>query len=1216
MYLKSLRVKRWRSFGEFSIDFAEGLNVVAGPNESGKSSLREALVAAFLSPLRPRGRSVVSAAKPWGTNSTPEVEVAFVHKGKLWRVHKRFFTDVAELECEGRILFQGPSVQNELEELLAGNAFSSIVAAQGEIAMAGVPPRLRSQVAASEVLSPGISWLESRLDDLNRQYWSEHRGSPRKPLEDVRVRAIECEDEVRRLEQEISESDRESRELEELDLELLVERTRLEEVREQEAAEMAQIGSQIRDLEREVNQRDSWIKRWEELRVHVLEHWKRVRDHQDKVQRVGELGGPPDRQGVDSLMAVQRYLEARRTWLLQRELDSLHPPAQADLVELKRIGEDLRALEGLIEVLPDDVDQSAAHALEAEVEQAKERCTLAEASLQELEKALEQYREIVNRRRLVAGEVRSLDDGIARWKGALAAVLEQGQDLRRYRTRLADLKNVFGSAPDRDKLESLKSRQQYCRYRLQRVIKQEIEELSLPSSSDLLALEKIEAKVEALESTLRVAQPDVGSRLLGPLLGAASVVIGLLLGTVLGLGIGWTMGVALVFGASAFLIGQMLRRKPSRAELLRAQELERLSNQRDERLKSLAVVSLGEAQQRVKRAADLETELAAHVPSGDLTDSRPSLEDVEEIDSWDKRRLLLELESLPARLTDLERQWVKQNERQQQHREAYEAALQANPQFALDASLKQLATVAREFLGVSLEAPKDPTEKWFVELEQSDWLAPIKARHTECLRQLHTCDEDLAKSSETEFAAQRNDLRQNLKQQEESMTAAIRRLESVRGSWVGNRELLRKNVRSSTFLTKHLTDFIEWPGEEYLGPLREAAHELRKEIEGLRQGILQRWEARDEPDLWRRSQRANELRGQVPAERVTDDLLSHLRTATGDKDLDDLGYPQLMLRLKQLPEAIAKAERDWVHQKEEYERKAQVRTELMSHNPLELLQHGLTQLARLASEQSDLKDVSLPGDPAEWVEVLGEDSLQKPVSRRRKCLADEVDALRRISAGQSDSDHILINVRNSRTAIADRVNEIMRRIQQFQGRIEGHGGLFGQLAEAREQLDRAQTEQRRVELEAGALQLLKKSLGDAKAEIESDLVGPLRDRINERLLRLTAGRYLGLEMETDFTTERVFFEDQKPVSVSDLSYGTQEQLAFLSRLCLAELLAEEERSLAVFDDNLVHTDSIRMSLACGVIDEASERVQVLIFTCHPERFLSLKGKVNTISMAS
>ena len=75
MQLESLKVINWKSFGEYSLEFINGINIIHGPNEAGKSSLQEAIRAVFQTPVAPRGTTLVSAARPWGKKSNPEIEI-------------------------------------------------------------------------------------------------------------------------------------------------------------------------------------------------------------------------------------------------------------------------------------------------------------------------------------------------------------------------------------------------------------------------------------------------------------------------------------------------------------------------------------------------------------------------------------------------------------------------------------------------------------------------------------------------------------------------------------------------------------------------------------------------------------------------------------------------------------------------------------------------------------------------------------------------------------------------------------------------------------------------------------------------------------------------------------------------------------------------------------------------------------------------------------
>jgi len=62
-------------------------------------------------------------------------------------------------------------------------------------------------------------------------------------------------------------------------------------------------------------------------------------------------------------------------------------------------------------------------------------------------------------------------------------------------------------------------------------------------------------------------------------------------------------------------------------------------------------------------------------------------------------------------------------------------------------------------------------------------------------------------------------------------------------------------------------------------------------------------------------------------------------------------------------------------------------------------------------------------------------------------------------------------------------------------------------------------------------------------------------------------------------------------------------------LALAEVLSGEERELVVLDDVLTATDVPRMSRILSILEESARNLQILILTCHPERYRSMREVV-------
>jgi DNA repair protein SbcC/Rad50 len=54
-------------------------------------------------------------------------------------------------------------------------------------------------------------------------------------------------------------------------------------------------------------------------------------------------------------------------------------------------------------------------------------------------------------------------------------------------------------------------------------------------------------------------------------------------------------------------------------------------------------------------------------------------------------------------------------------------------------------------------------------------------------------------------------------------------------------------------------------------------------------------------------------------------------------------------------------------------------------------------------------------------------------------------------------------------------------------------------------------------------------------------------------------------------------------------------------------LAANERQLLVLDDVLTFTDAARMARVLDVLEGSAQRLQILIITCHPERYRGLRA---------
>lgn len=118
MQLKRLRIAQLRRFQQplELADLEPGINLITGPNESGKSTLVRAIRAAFFE--RHRSGSVTDLQPHGDSSAAPEIELEFRWQDQHWHLSKRF---LARKRCDLRIgaeTLDGDEAEERLAELL------------------------------------------------------------------------------------------------------------------------------------------------------------------------------------------------------------------------------------------------------------------------------------------------------------------------------------------------------------------------------------------------------------------------------------------------------------------------------------------------------------------------------------------------------------------------------------------------------------------------------------------------------------------------------------------------------------------------------------------------------------------------------------------------------------------------------------------------------------------------------------------------------------------------------------------------------------------------------------------------------------------------------------------------------------------------------------------------------------------------------------------
>lgn len=235
------------------------------------------------------------------------------------------------------------------------------------------------------------------------------------------------------------------------------------------------------------------------------------------------------------------------------------------------------------------------------------------------------------------------------------------------------------------------------------------------------------------------------------------------------------------------------------------------------------------------------------------------------------------------------------------------------------------------------------------------------------------------------------------------------------------------------------------------------------------------------------------------------------------------------------------------------------------------------------------------------------DSVAPRLQEAREEFARRVEALEQAKrAAQSfDADRLrrsIAHIDQAKARASEERLRLVQRIASLEATIQSEGpkGLAGQLAEAGEAEEAALAHHARLEQEAEALGLLRTVLRQASEAASRTFLGPVTRRAARYVERILPGCDLlfSEEMGLSAITRDGIDED-----CGDLSRGTQEQLAVLTRLAFADLLLEKGAPVSlILDDPLVYSDDNRLEIMTEILEEAAERMQIILLTCRSKAF--------------
>lgn len=262
--------------------------------------------------------------------------------------------------------------------------------------------------------------------------------------------------------------------------------------------------------------------------------------------------------------------------------------------------------------------------------------------------------------------------------------------------------------------------------------------------------------------------------------------------------------------------------------------------------------------------------------------------------------------------------------------------------------------------------------------------------------------------------------------------------------------------------------------------------------------------------------------------------------------------------------------------------------------------------AQLAARQETLSNM-----PAE-------DTLEDRMAAARDAVEQQKTVIRALKAkAGGDSVELsrarLVRLQQSLESYRHGINDLKSRKISLKTTLmrDGAAGIGEKMAAKARELELAVAERDRLDREARILGTLNAVLTDAEREARDRFLGPITEKVRPYLQALFPEA--DIQLADSLGVESVYRGAGETPDFAALSMGTREQINILTRIAIAEMMAEQGKpAMVIIDDGLVHSDDQRLQRMFDILNLAAERVQVLLLSCHATTFERAGGRLLSI----
>ena len=196
-----------------------------------------------------------------------------------------------------------------------------------------------------------------------------------------------------------------------------------------------------------------------------------------------------------------------------------------------------------------------------------------------------------------------------------------------------------------------------------------------------------------------------------------------------------------------------------------------------------------------------------------------------------------------------------------------------------------------------------------------------------------------------------------------------------------------------------------------------------------------------------------------------------------------------------------------------------------------------------------------------------------------------------------------------RAQVAERLAALSAQIRTLAG-----NGIEERRDETRGQLETAHAAEARLARKAAALTRLHAALEAERTAAQETYFGPVQQEMKPLLSILH--RDAALTFNSDSLLPTGLARGLAEEMLDDLSGGTREQIAILTRLAFARLFARKGRHMPiVLDDALVYSDDDRIIKMFTALTRVAQDQQIIVFSCRQLAFQDLGGARPAVEIA-